>query len=115
VRLQIGTQVPRTLRSVQRPRSCVLAQVAAVSILLSPATGVADESATQAVRSQNFEEAISASIRASTARELAAARAQAERELRGLPAKFQWHGWAETDVLALCGAVELEFHPLLGP
>jgi hypothetical protein len=114
MRLQIGIHVPRALGPVLRSRACVLALVTAVSILLSPATGVADEFAAQAVRSQNFEEAISASIRAGAARELAAARAQAELELRGLPAKFQWHGWAEGDILALCGAVELDFHQVLG-
>jgi hypothetical protein len=114
MRLQIHVRVSRILGPVLRSRACVPALVTAVAILLLPATGVADEFAAQAIRAQAFEEAISASIRASAARELAAARAQAERELRGLPAKFQWHGWAETDVLALCGAVELDFHQVLG-
>jgi hypothetical protein len=114
VRLQIGINAPRTSGPVLKARAGVPALVTAVSILFSPATAVAEEIDGQTIRARAFEEAISASIRASAARELAAARAQADRELRGLPARFRWHGWAEVDVLALCGAAELDFHQVIG-
>lgn len=84
MRLQIDNHPPQPLGTLLRPRACVIAVLTAISILLSPAAAVAEETADQARRAQVFEEAISTSIRASAARELAAARAQAEQELRSL-------------------------------
>lgn len=101
MRLQTGIHRPQPLGTLLRPRACVIAVLTAISILLSPASAVAEETADHALRTQVLEEAISTNIRASAARELAAARAQAEQELRSLPAGFQRHGSTEADVVTL--------------
>lgn len=99
---------------LKRARATVPVLTVVAAILLTPAPAPADEIAVQAVRAQTFEEVISTQIRADSARRLAAAREQANRTLRQLPARYEWQPWLEADILALCGAVEFDFHQVIG-